>query len=894
MNLQQPEPAWLAQTKLSPPLPRPKTLPRPRLAAALDDALARHRLTLLSAPAGYGKTTLLTEWASGRLAPLSLAWLSLDEEDNDPAHFLTALAMTCDRLIPGLGANAMAMLPSLPRKGVRPIVAALINDLATAPSTSVLLALDNLHQVTEPLVYVALNYLLERAPSSLRLVVSTRHDPPLSLARLRSRDQLAELRLADLRFTPEEMAAFFNDLRGLRLSSDEIALIQQLSEGWPAGLQLLASSLASLPQEGQRSRFFDDLLGAGRYIFDFLAEEVLQRQKPANRAFLLETSILSELTGERCRVVTGRADAALLLQDLYRRDLFLIALDAARGAFRYHPLFAHFLRQQLTRELPEQLPELHRRAAETQPFLLRAMPHYLAAGLWEEAAGRIVAQGPEALKQGLLATLTTWIQRLPEETRQRHPGLIHLQGVCAWQRGDPLAATDYLEDALRRFEAAGDKAGQIRVLTDLVPPLVMSARYDRVHQVSKHALAHALGPTSRVQILMVQGIAEVTEDDWRPAKAHLQEALAITEQANDPETWAAQMIHCLSQFAILPGAIDGVERICAEATRRFAGQASPANMAAAARYALVHLLRGRLASCVESAGQALALGRELGGIPYLEGEAAWSLAQAQLAASDYPAALGALKLARGFFLAFPHGAAAVSLLYYLWGMAVYHQGRVAELRHYLMQMETFSAPGQWAAAAALRDLLAGVTAIAEGREQEAERILAAAARFQEETPTSTRFGSGRLLLAHLYQRQGRSQAALAEFTSLMDQCQRQGLPGRLLLEGEIAVPLLRLALAHDVQPALAAHLLDILGGEFPAPGHRPEADASPMEAWEALTPQELVVLRLLAGGARNHDIAEALVISEGTVKTHVYRIFRKLGVASRTEAAARARALRLL
>jgi LuxR family maltose regulon positive regulatory protein len=924
VDKERPSPPWLAQTKFFPPLRRGDLIPRPSLLAALTAAVAAHTLTLISAPAGYGKTTLLADfrcqmsdvgfewtgddqignWQGPNLrGPLSTickqaAWLSLDEEDNDPARFLAALAQALRTLQPDRGEIAGGLLWEAPNPTlqVREWVAGLINAIIGSLPQPFALVVDDLHLITEPAMYVALSYLLERAPPHLRLVIGTRHDPPLPLARLRARGQLAELRMVDLRFTAGETAQLLNDRLRLGLAAPDLAALYERTEGWPAGLRLLAGSLEQIPNAAGRSAFIRDLAHTDRYVFDFLAEEVLERQEPAVRAFMLEISILNELTPARCHALTGRGDAGAILEELYRRNLFLVNLPSPTSQFttyqstnqptyRYHALFAEFLRRRLAQELPERVRALHRRAAESQPDPSRAIWHYLAAEMWGAAATRIEQIGAALLRQGLLATVNGWINVLPAAVRQSRAGLTHLLGVCAWLRGEPLVAIGFLEQALAQFEAAGDEAGQIMALTDLVPPLVMSARYGRVHEVSQHALAQRIGPASRVQLLMVRGIAEVTQDNCAAAQAHLEQALAITEAANDAETWAAQAIHCVSQFTVLPGAIDLVEHICAEATRRLGGQATPASMAAAARYTLVHLLRGRPAEAIRAAELALALGEQLGSVSYLGGEATWALAQTYLSLGDYAAAAATLDQAHAFFLQFPHGEAALGALFYLRGMMAYHQGNQGELEHWLDQMRTTRIPGEWGMVETLRELLAAVAAIAAVRYDEAEALLRRVAHHQARIPTSARFGSGRSLLAHLRLRQGRDVDALAEFGGLLAVCERQGMPGRALLEGAAAVPLLRLAVARGVHGSLAGRLLAALGH-----GDEPQAVFVP-DTGETLTPREIEVLRLLTAGASNQQIAGRLCISEQTVKTHVSHILGKLNVTSRGQAAARAREL---
>jgi len=514
-----PGPVPILSTKFLAPPPRADLVPRPRLLRRLDEGLRQgHRLILISAPAGYGKTTLIADWGlriADSSGPKSVicnpqsCWLTLDEDDNDPALFLTNLLAALQPWLPAGETMAQTLLVASPdpHAQARRVLGALVNDiLATRPNPFVLV-LDDLYRVTEPGVYAALDYLIEHAPPPMRLIIATRYDPPLALARLRARGQLAELRLHDLAFTLAETTAFLNDALRLDLSAADLEALQARTEGWPAGLRLLALSLAAIPTPAGRSDLVRDFARTDRYVFDFLAEEVLDRQPPPVRAFLLETSILAELTPARCQAVTGRPDAAALLEDLDRRNIFLVNLQAPSPTlqtptYRYHALFAEFLRGRLKAEMPDRVRDLHRRAAETQTDPGRAIRHYLAAEMWEEAAQTIEQVGWNLLQQGLLDTIVGWIDALPTPIRDTHPLLTRLLGACAFWRGDFQAAQPLLERTVDGFQALGDEAGVGESLADLASSAFLQSDFARAGALIERALAYPLSPRSRAQVLM--------------------------------------------------------------------------------------------------------------------------------------------------------------------------------------------------------------------------------------------------------------------------------------------------------------------------------------------------------------------------------------------------------
>jgi LuxR family transcriptional regulator, maltose regulon positive regulatory protein len=352
------QPDRLLMTKLYAPPVRVDHVPRPRLTACLHEGL-RHKLLLLSAPAGSGKTTALGEWVEaehGRQA--AIAWISLDHADNDPVRFLTYFVAALQTVQAGVGGIALALLESAPPPALESVLTTLINELTSVPN-DLAVVLDDAHVLTALDVQRALAFLLDHLPPHIHLIVAGRTEPPLSLAKLRARNQVLELHASDLRFTPEETTAFCKQTMGVNLAPEDIETLSASTEGWAAGLQLAALSLRGDPDLSRRIRTF---AGNDRYILDFLVSEVLQQQPPDLQAFLLDTSILNRFNASLCAALTGRADAQSVLEYLEQSNLFIVPLDQVRGWYRYHHLFADLLRDQLRRTQPDRIAWLQQLA----------------------------------------------------------------------------------------------------------------------------------------------------------------------------------------------------------------------------------------------------------------------------------------------------------------------------------------------------------------------------------------------------------------------------------------------------------------------------------------------------------------------------------------------------
>jgi LuxR family maltose regulon positive regulatory protein len=347
--------ASLLTTKLYIPPPRAGLVPRTRLMQRLDEGLrAGHKLTLVSAPAGFGKTTLIAEWICH--LPRDVAWVSLDEEDNDPARFLTYLTAALKQVSPAIGQAEYPTLQLPDAPPIQAVVDSLIHNVAEAPSASVLV-LDDYHFITSPAIHQAVGQFLENHLPTLHIVIVTRADPPLPVHQLRARGQMTELRVRDLRFTPDEATAFLREAMGLSITAEMIDALEKRTEGWITGLQLAALTLQQDHEGGEA--FVAAFTGDERHVMDYLMEEVLARQPAEVRDFLQQTSILDQLTAPLCNAVTGRDDGQVMLEMLEATNVFLIPLDHRRGRYRYHRLFRRFLHATLD---PEEKRGLHSRA----------------------------------------------------------------------------------------------------------------------------------------------------------------------------------------------------------------------------------------------------------------------------------------------------------------------------------------------------------------------------------------------------------------------------------------------------------------------------------------------------------------------------------------------------
>jgi LuxR family maltose regulon positive regulatory protein len=443
----------LIETKLSAPRLRRGLVPRPAALMRLDLG-ADARLTLVSAPAGFGKTTLLSRWVADQAGSgRRIAWLSLDEHDREPASFIAYVVTALQRAVPGIGTPALEALAASPTE-LASALTTVLNEVASFPD-ELWLVLDDYHLVEGDDVGRAMSFLVEHLPPQMHVVLGTRADPALPLARLRARGQLVEVRAADLRFSRDEAATYLASA-GIDLSSEDVGALTERTEGWIAALQLAALSLRNR-EDG--SDFVRRFAGDDRYVVDYLMEEVLAHQPEHVRSFLLRTSILERLSGSLCDAVLGRNDSAELLDALDRSNLFLVALDDRREWYRYHQLFADVLRARLRNERRDELSALHQRASrwyEQQGLSHDAIEHAIAGRDFERAARLMELAAPSIRRDRQDAILLGWLLRLPHDTVRHSPVLSAFAGYSRMLAGDLDGAEEWFQEAERELGSAAD------------------------------------------------------------------------------------------------------------------------------------------------------------------------------------------------------------------------------------------------------------------------------------------------------------------------------------------------------------------------------------------------------------------------------------------------------
>lgn len=888
----------LLGTKFYIPRIRSNLVSRPRLIERLNTGLDK-KLTVIAAPVGFGKTTLLSEWIPQSTRKVS--WLSLDDSDNDPTRFWVYFIKSLQQLHQNLGSDALSLLQSPQALPITSVLTSIINDIAALPDDFALV-LDDYHVIDFQPIHDALAFMIDHLPVNLHIVISTRVDPPLPLARMRIRDNINEFRINELRFISDEVSAFLNKVMGLNLSIDDVAALEARTEGWIAGLQIAALSMRG---RDDIQGFIKGFSGSHRHILGYLAEEVLNHQTGETLNFLLQTSILDRLCAPLCDAVTKRTNSQSILERLERTNLFLIPLDDEQHWYRYHHLFTEVLRARLKGKQPDQLPELHRRASqwlETSGRTAEAIDQAIYAMDYPRAACLISSIIQSYNDKGAVRTLLNWIDQLPEEQIFQYPDIFSYKGWLLYLAG--------------RIDQAKDHADKAKVY--ITPDTPTAARGRLAHLDSQFAIAK--GDMSAVQAFAQDAIALIGEEDFffrilalmtiasaqtlagspKDAISNLKEAARIGEKSKQAFATLTAYAKLANQLN-LQGSLQEARAVCQHAMTLYqssSGQPLPISSIAyveAAKLAYeeddmdvveqyfhvatrlesnlsipgLHLenlyiqalfegAKGNLNAALELAGQGHSAAEQMGLRGYI---AIFTAVESELLLrqGDITALMGWIASAGPTF-------ARCDDLLNMYGSIVYvrfliHQGDLRDTAELITRMEEAARRSNYVRQLITLLLLKALLCRSQGDSKQAQASLEEALQ---------------LAMPQKYRR------------VFLD----EGEPIRNLLLDYHSIVKRKIGIRHDGNSIKVLMYIDQLLAAFPhsVPSMKLKAEIFP----ESLSERELEILRLVASGRSNQEIAEILVIAVSTVKSHINNLYAKLGTNRRTQAIAIANELGLL
>jgi LuxR family maltose regulon positive regulatory protein len=892
----------LLSTKLFIPRPRPNLVSRPRLTERLNAGLDK-QLTLIAAPAGFGKTTLLSEWIPK--SPRCVTWLSLDEGDNDSTQFWTYFISSLQGLRADLGSGELTLLQSPQALPITSILTALINDV-TAFSDAFAFVLDDYHVIESQPIHEALTFLLSHLPANMHLVITSRVDPPLPLARLRASDQLTELRANDLRFTADEAAAFLSQVMGFSLSAEEIATLEARTEGWIAGLQIAALSMRG---HDDVSGFIQAFSGSHRHILGYLAEEVLSQRPKGTLNFLLQTSILERLCGSLCDAVTGETGGQTILENLELANLFISPLDDERIWYRYHHLFAEVLGHRLRQAYATHVPELHRRAGRwyaSQGMIDEAMRHALAGEDYEKAAHLIEIVAGNMLRQGSSSSLIRWLDAMPDEIVRTHPRLCLARGwaslwgpVFSHESADRWAQLA-LQEIAPGLDLESDLIGEVFALRALIAADKVELPLSR--ELSHRALDYLSADSPWLGVTtFCLGAALYAAGEFSTASPVLTEALRLSQADS---ALYIQLIagSFLGDIQVFQGHLGRAKEMYQQVLE-WGDHGVPQKGALIAHAGLANVL------CEQDQLEAALFHVHLG-IDQLEqvggpGAALWlnrTLARVQRAMGNRVDALEALDRA--------YQSGQNAQIPFVMQQAAALRARV------LLAQGDLEAATAWATdsgldpedaqvnQAGLRDVeyltLARVLS-AQGLHMEALTLLE---RLLNSSLAEERGGSVieiLVLQSLVFRTQGHATRSMECLERALILGEPEGYVRTFVDEGEPMHQLLinyqsmikkRMIVGAESKPFALLTYTDKLLAAFSL--LTPIKSAWHGSILEPLSERELDILRLIATGRSNQEIAEILVIAVSTVKSHINHLYGKLGTNRRTQAIAIARNLGLL
>jgi LuxR family transcriptional regulator, maltose regulon positive regulatory protein len=867
----------LLSTKLFVPSLRPRLVSRSRVVEMLDSGVSGG-LTLVSAPAGFGKTTILAQWTALRRDTKSIGWVQLDAGDNDPVRFWQYFTAALTRLRQSIGVGASAMLRSPQTPPIERVLTSLLNDLADLQEDFVVI-LDDYHLIKTRAIHDAVAYLVEHRPPTLHLVMATRADPSLPLARWQGRGDLVEIKADVLRFTSDEAAELLRK-QGLDLGERDSSAVNAKAEGWAVGLTMVATALRGRPNVSQ---FLASFGGSQRYITDYLIEEALSLQPAEVRAFLLDTSILEKLTAPLCEAVTGTRDARAMLAGLEQANLFLFPVDDARQWYRYHHLFADLLRAELLKLEGEarvlRLNQVASRWYEENGFLDDAVHHALAARDWDTVARIANSVAEERFNRGEIVTVFDWLKGVPESFLSKDLGLYRHYCRTLTETGRVNAAEVALDRLQRAARGDPNFEGEVAYLRS--DAAIRSGKVNLSIKMAEDSLS-LLSPTNAVYRRLATfriGFNEHHRGSLDRAWDRLSESYRIAMEVGDRNVaaWSANfMASVLHQRGDLKKALEMATR-----GLEIAGQ-SPAAAGPSCRLSIIPYEMNDLETSLRNAGLAVEWSRLTGDSASVVGYIYMALAK--LAHGDTPGAVEAMSrcdaaVREPKILPYSHARHVVARV--LFAIRQNDPDTASEWGKRLSEFPDCF-PFEFAHVPARLLIL-------QGRKAEAFELLRVC---YDNAVCAGAKGLAigiRICQALASTTEAKGSAFLAE---ALVTGQASGYYRTFVDEGRMLTPLLRRALSDGITPDFTASLLSVIETEQLRSSR--QGGESRLVAPGLLTEREVQVLRLVAEGLSNQEIAASMIVSLSTVKTHVYHVFEKLNARDRVQAIARGRQLNLL
>jgi LuxR family maltose regulon positive regulatory protein len=866
----------LLKTKLNIPPARASLVPRPCLMERLQESCT-YNFVFVSAPAGFGKTTLLSEWARISQPEVRTAWLSLDEGDSDPIRFWDYFIAALQTVQPEYGEKILPWLHSSQPPSVEPLLTALINDFSGTRGDFAVV-LDDYHLIESQQIHDGITYLIEHLPVQVHMVIAARADPPLPLAHFRGKGMMLEIRTDDLRFTLDDTASLLKELKTPGLSAKDIAALNDRTEGWVVGLKM-----AALSMKGQKDipGFIAAFTGSQRYVMDYLMEEVLKKQSQEIRDFLMKTSILERLSSPSCDFVTGRKDSQEILLSLEHGHLFIVPLDESRQWYRYEHLFDDLLRHQCeTVYGTEQVAALHRKASqwyEDNNLPDEAIHHALKAEDWQQAIRLIDAHGEAHRKRGEFNTLLGWLQAIPHEVLREQLRLYSQYAAllaAVGQLNAAEAALNYLESRAQDDTALQGEAAFVR-------GMVYRHRGDTKRCIELFEKAFALAPPDdvamRCRAAMSIAHARQRYGSLQEAEKWATQACELGQQAGD----ILAVIMAMSQMGIIAAYQGKMKRAVEifEKENEFASQAA-SPFGARNELCYIQYILNDLDVAAENARLAVESGKLSGDVAIMGLFCQAQICQALGDSAGTAAAMSRMDQASRH--------PTIDSFWYAHYIAcritfAIQRGNLEEAATWGAQLPNINGMMliDWHIPARLL--------LAQGKKGAAAKL------FQELYDSFVRFGAlSETTRVRVYQAlvADNEESALEFLSEALTAAAPEGIIRFFVDEGKLLKPLLEKALSRRITPGFTKKLLDIIEEEERQRQARKRATA-PLPSG-LLSEREREVLRLLADDIPNQRIAAKLSVSLGTVKTHVHHIIAKLEVKDRRQAVQRARELKLL